>query len=399
MATFTLDELITPLTAAEVEQSHYDALAAVGVTTTTWKTGAVTRTMIAIASVILGALSSLISNIARSGFLALSSGLWARLNARYVYAVEAQDATFATGDVLITNPTGGIYAYAPGDLILEASATGKQYQNLLTVNVGSLAVNVVASMQALEAGAASSALVGEIDTVVSQPVLTCTNAAVIIGLDDEDTSLLVTRCSEKLGSFSPNGPADAYLVAARGALRVNGSNVGINRIRTKPTNRCGITVYVATASGAVLGTIGDVATDLGAVDAAIQTQAVPQCVTADILSATPKIFNITASVWVYNNTGLTEIQVRAAITEALENYFKDPISAPIGGHSAGTEGYIWAEDLSAAIMRATVNGADIRAFRAIVTPSAATLVDTTEVPVLGTVTLTVTRQAPPSGGV
>jgi hypothetical protein len=108
MATFSIDELITPLETEEIKTSVYSALATVGVTTTTWKPGAVVRTIIAIVAVILHALSVLVSNIARSGFLALASGTWLALKARYDYAVEKQEAEFASGTVLVSNASGGV---------------------------------------------------------------------------------------------------------------------------------------------------------------------------------------------------------------------------------------------------------------------------------------------------
>lgn len=398
MANFTIDELITPITAADFQQSHYDALATVGTTTTTWKPGSVVRTIIAVVCVCLGALSTLVSNIARSGFLALSNGLWARLHARYTYSVEADDANFAAGLVLVSNALGGVYDYAPDELEVSSSLTNKSYRNTAAAHIGAGALNVSIPFQAVEAGSASSALVGEIDNIVtSAPGLSCSNPGVLVGRDDESDDLLKIRCSEKLGAFSPNGPPDAYAVAARGATRANGTNLGINRIKTQPTGRCGINVYAATPSGGIVGTVGDLSTDLGALDEAVQTQAAPLGITANVFGATDKLIDVTASVWCYNTTGLTEAQIKAAITAALEQYMSSPLTAPIGGNSAGSHGYIFAEDISAAIMRATASGVPIRAFRAVVTPAAATPIAVSEVPKLGTVTLTVTRQSPQTG--
>lgn len=401
MATFSIDELITPITADEFKASHYAALASVGVTTTTWKSGAVTRTIIAIVSVCFGAFSTLISNIARSGFLALASGLWARLHARYTYNVEALDADFAAGPVLVSNSSGGIYIYDPGELELAHSVTNARYTNTALVTIGAGAVDVSVAMQAVEAGSASSALVDEIDTCITADVgLSCRNAVVLVGRDDESDDLLKVRCSEKLGAFSPNGPGDAYSVAARAAVRAStGVNVGVNRIRTQATGHCGINVYVATPSGGVAGTVGDLSSDLGAVDEAIQRQAVPLTVTANTYSATPKVIDVAAQVWCYNVTGLTEAQIVTAVGAALATYFASPLTAPIGGHSAGSQGYIWPEHLATAIMSATANGASIRAYRAVVTPTLATLIGFGEVPTLGATTITITRTAPPAGSV
>jgi baseplate J-like protein len=400
MATFTLEELIEPLTTEELQASFYTALATTGVTTTTWKPGAVVRTIIAIVCIVLSALSSLVANLARSGFVTLARGLWLKLHAFYTYNVVAQEATFAAGIVYVTNPTGGVYDYDPDELEFKSSITQKTYRNTAVVHIGAVTTDTPVAIQAVEAGAASSALIGEVDTIATAMAVgaTCHNTAVLVGLDEEGEELLKVRCAEKLGSFSPNGPADAYAVAARGAVRSNGVAIGVNRIRTVPTPFCGIDVYVAVPAGAVTGTVGDLNSDLGLIDEAIQTQAVPLTVTARVYTAVEKVIDVAATVWVYNTTGLTEVQIKAAITAELESYFADPLTAPIGGNIVpGASGFIYAEDLSAAILRAKASGASIRAFRAIVTPSASIPIDAAEVPVLGAVTLTIVRVAPTSG--
>jgi hypothetical protein len=399
--TFTLDELVTPITAEEFKTSIYTVLGTVGVTTTTWKPGAVTRTIIAVVCVCLAAFSSLVANIARSGFLTLAKGLWAKLHARYVYGVEPDEATFAIGTVLISNASGNVYGLDPDELEVSSSITGKSYRNTEAVTINALASGVAVVFRAVEAGAASSALVGEIDNVVSSFIgLTCTNPGTLIGRDDESEELLKIRCAEKLGSFSPNGPSDAYAVAARGAKRVDGTRIGVTRIRTVPVVGSRIHAYVASASGALTGTVGDLSSDLGAVDEAIQTQAVPLGVTADVFTASDKVINITATVWVYNTTGLTELQIKTAIEDSLRSYFADPITAPIGGNVVpGQPGFMYAEDISAAILRAQAGGASIRAFRAAVTPSAAIPIEPFEVPKLGAIDLTIVRIAPTAGAV
>lgn len=393
MALFTLDELTTPLETEELKASVNSALATVGVTTTTWKPGAVVRTIIAICCVILHALSVLISNIAKMGFLELASGLWLRLKARYDFGVDYQAATFAAGTVLVSNSSGGLYSLDPGDLELACSITGKSYLNTAAVVIGIGASNVPVAVQAVEAGAASSALIGEVDTVVTAlNGLSCTNAMVLVGLDDETDEALKTRSLEKLGSFSPNGPADAYSYAAKTAVRsTNGSAIGVNRVRVVPDGLGGVDVYCATASGLLS------APDLTDVDEAIQTQAAPLAVTARVHNATPVTVNVDYSAWAYNTTGLTEPQIESAIAAALQLYMAEE---PIGGNEiVGTSGKIYRDDISAEISRAKYNGtAALRVFRCNVnTPSADVAIAVNEFPVLGAVAADVTRVAPSRG--
>lgn len=399
MATTSIDDAVLPITAAEFKRSFFDALAVTGVTTTTWKPGAVTRTIIAIVCVCLGAFSSLVSSIAKSGFLGLASGLWLRLCARYTFAVTPLDASFAAGPVLLSNASLTPRTYAIGALELAHGVTGARYLNTAAVTVGAGAVDVPVAVQAVEVGSASTALEGELNTIIGGPVgLSCRNAALLVGLDDEADNTLKGRCDAKLQPFA-DSPSAAYYVAATTAKRADGSRINVNRVRTVPRPNCRIDVYVAGPNGAIPGTADDINTDLGAVEDAIQRQAVPQCVTANTHSATNRVLNVSAEVWVYNTTGTTTAQVDAAIRKALADYFASPETAPIGGHNEGSHGYIWAEDLRAVIMRATYNGAPIRAFKCNLLSPGDTSIGQGEVPTLGTVTLTITRRAPPAGSV
>lgn len=267
----------------------------------------------------------------------------------------------------------------------------------MTVGVG--AVDVPVAVQAVEVGSPSTALEGEVDTIIDGPAgLSCRNAAPLVGLDDEADTNLKGRCDAKLEPFA-DSPSAAYYVAATTAKRTDGSHINVNRVRAVPRPNCRIDVYVAGPNGAIPGTADDIETDLGAVEDAIQRQAVPLTVTATTHAATNRVLDINAEVWVYNTTGTTEAQIDAAIRKALADYFASPETAPIGGHNEGSHGYIWAADLRAVIMRATVNDAPIRAFKCNLLAPGDTSIGTGEVPKLGAVTLKITRRAPPAGSV
>lgn len=384
MATFTLDELVTPITAAEFKASHYDALATVGVETATWKPGSPLRTIINVVSICLAALSVLVSNIARSGFLGLASGLWARAHARDVYKVEQLDAQYAQGYALVSNTGGGVYSFDPEDFEVENRITGAVYRNTAPITIDAGASELPVLVRAVEVGAASSALVGETTKVRAAlpAAVTVTNAVTFIGIDAESEELLKVRAGEKLGSLSPNGPPDAYAFAARGATRADGSNVGVQRVRTRAIPG-GIEVICATANGAVPGDAFDPSTDLGLVSLAVRRNALPQAVGCVVRSATPKAVPVTANVWV-RASDLSEADSRAAIESELRAFFSSPVTCPIGG----ADGAVFASDLSATILRArTAAGASIQAFRAVITPNADVPISLAEVPTLGTVSL------------
>lgn len=389
-----LDDLITPLTVAEIRTSVYSVLAAVGVTTTNWKPGAVVRTIITALAIVCAGLSALISLIARSGFLDTAVGSWLTLVAHYVYGVERIPATFATGVVRFTNAGGGVYGpLAPGDLSVSRTDpnTGITYSfvNTSTVTIPALSFLDV-DVAATEQGAAPSALPGEIDTMVTVlSAVTCSNAAVVQGFDAEEDPALRTRCRERLGALSPNGPADAYRFVAKSVTRADGSAIGATRVRVVKDLIGGVDVYVATTAGGIAGAVGDLSTDLGLIDDAIQKQCVPLAITARVHSANVVVIPITYSFWLYGNSGLTIAQVDATVQAELDAFM---IKRPIGGDVVGVaQGYVFKEALEATILRSrTSDGTLLPGIKcAVLIPNADVALAPNDVPVLGTIIGTV----------
>jgi hypothetical protein len=401
MATFTLDDLTTPLTREQVQEKIYQVLALVGTNTTSWKPGAVVRTMIAACSIVIAAFSRLTALIARSGFLELAEDAWLALVAWYVYGVKKDFATFAEGEVTLVNSGGGIFALDADDLVLGNATTGKQYRNTSAISLGSLAT-VVVPIRAVEAGASSTAAPGAI-TVLVTPLLgvTCTNAAPVVGHDDEEDPALRARCSEKLGSLSPNGPWDAYSYAARIATRADGSKVGVTRVRSRKDGFGNVYTYVATASGGVTGSVGNLSTDLGVIDEAIQVTSAPLSVTAHVESAVPQSIAVTYRVWLYNTSGLTEQAIKDRIAARLVAFMS---GQPIGGNIVGNDpGKVFADAVRTAIGSTTVSDATDAArlpiFHVVVTlPAADVELEINEVPTLGVVTATSVTQVAPGEG-
>jgi uncharacterized phage protein gp47/JayE len=398
---FTLEDLTTPLTREQVQEKIYDVLALVGTNTTSWKPGAVVRTMIVACAIVIAALSRLTALIARSGFLELAEGAWLALVAWYVYAVKKDYAAFAEGEVTLVNSGGGIYELDADDLVVGNPTTGKQYRNVSPISLGVLAT-VTVPIRAVEAGAASTSAPAAITELVT-PLLgvTCTNAAPVVGRDDEEDPALRARCSEKLGSLSPNGPWDAYSYAAKNAPRADGSKVGVTRVRSRKDGFGNVYTYVATASGGVTGTVGDLDTDLGVVDEAIQLTSAPLAVTAHVASAVPVSIAVTYRLWLYNTSGLTEQQIKDRVAARLVPFMS---GQPIGGNVVGADpGKVFVDAIRTAIGSTTVSDAADAArlpiFHVVVTvPSADVELDIDEVPVLGTVTALSVTQVPPGEG-
>jgi hypothetical protein len=387
----SLDQLTKPLTVAECKKAIYDVLAAVGVSTTGWFSGAVIRTMIAAVAIVLAAFSRLQANIAKMGFLELAEGLWLTLVARYVYGVERIEATFATGEVTLTNTGGGEYPFGVDDLVFLNPTTKKTYRNISPGTVHALETLTIA-VRAVEAGSASIATPGTITQMETPlPGVTCTNAASVIGRDDELDPDLRLRCSEKLGALSPNGPADAYAFVARNAKFVDGASVGVTRLRVVRDGFGNVYVYCATDAGVLSGTVGDLTTPLGIVDEAIQTQTVPLSVTGHVASATPVAIPVIYQAWVYDTVG---ISVDDFATKAAQKLALFMAAQPVGGNVIGFAlGKVYDEGIKGAILDAGKVGTDPKqseVFRVeLITPSGDTSLQANEVPVLGGITASV----------
>jgi len=340
----SLDDLTTPVTTDQAKQAQYDTLAAVGTRTTAWKPGSVVRTIIAAMAIIIAAFSEEIARIARLGFLSLSTGDWLTLVARHVYGVERADASFAVGEVKLTNGAGGVYDFDPDDLIFLNSSTGKNYRNTTAFHLGAM-TNITVPIRATEVGTDSSAEAGDVDTMVTTPLgVTCTNLLSFSGTDAESDEQLRSRCLEKLDALSPMGPWDAYSYAARTTTRADGSNVGVTRVRITKTVYGQVTVYVAKSAGGVTDS-----GDLALVDDAVQRRAAPLAVTATVVSATEVGVPVTYEAWAYESSH-TPAEIEAAIETALARFIA---SQPIGGNVIGSaSGKVFVSSLRAAIASA-----------------------------------------------
>jgi uncharacterized phage protein gp47/JayE len=384
MAT-SINDLTRPLTTEELKSAIYEYIAATGTKTTNWKPGAVVRTIVAVLAFVLAAFSVLTSLLAKSGFLELSSGAWLTLVARYVYGVERDTGSFATGFVTLDNAGGGVYSGDPDDLLFTNPTTGKSYRNAAAYSIGSGETGVVVAIRAVELGSASTSGTEEI-TQLETPLVgvTCTNAAAVVGTDPETDESLRARCVEQTGAASPNGPRDAYAFFAKSARRADGTSVGVTRVNPVPDGLGGIDVYVATASGTVTGTSGDPSTDLGAVAKAIHENAEPLAITPEVQSATPLSIAVTYELWVRSTTGLTSAQVEDLVEAALIAFMA---AAPIGGWVISpATGKIYVSAIRAAIASALPDGSLVRID--VTLPAADVDVETNEAPALGTVTVT-----------
>lgn len=319
----SVDQLLTPLTEAQVKTKLYDLAAALGLPTTSWFAGAPTRTLIAILSAIYGAfLAPLIVTITKSGFLDDAEGGWLTLLASSVYGVTRRDATFAAGSVTLDNAGGGVYPFEIGECVFKNSTTDATYINTEAFTLGALEVGKVVAVRAQDIGSAGNAAATEIDALVTTlEGVTVSNADDLAGVDEESDPDLRQRCRDKLGALSPDGPAAAYRYVAL-TPELNGG-ASVTRAKVLPaTGDYTVTVALADATGAAS------APDIALVQAGLDEWATPDNTVATAQACAETPFTVTMQVHVNAAAGLTDGEWQDLIAAEVVAWVR---ALPIGG--------------------------------------------------------------------
>jgi len=339
MAVPPLSQLVAPLTRDQVLAAMLEVAADLSLPIEAYESGSVGRELLTIIAQAIA--DSTVTGAAAigGGLLDYAVGAWLTLLCNQVYGIDRIPATFASGQITLTNNSGTTYNPAAGDLrfvALTGQAKGQTYTSTsggtLTAGGGTLTVNVTAD----QPGAASSASAGDI-AALATPLLgvTCVNAAPLFGVDEESDAALVARAKESLARVTPNGPADAYAFYAKSAEHADETPVGVTRvsvIQQNGTNQ----VYVANESGAVTGDTTSPSTnttDLGLVNWAIQQNCVPTGITAVVQSAVVNAVTVRGTVYLTYNSSEDPTDAAETVLEQLRTYFA---TIPIGGFSIPT---------------------------------------------------------------
>ncbi len=330
-------------TKAQIYARGLTVATALGLNVTSWVAGDPTRSLYWFLAEVLSILEVQVAGFIASGFLDYAEKGWLTLLAWQFYRVERVGATFAVSPITLTNVGGGYYDLEPGAVTVKNPTTGKTYTNTSPI-VLTLGSEVTVNFEADEIGSASSAGAGELNTLVTGLLgVTVTNPTAVTARDEEPDPDLRERCRAKLGSLSPNGPRDAYDFVVR-TPELTGVDE-ITRSRTDADSSTGdVTVYVATASGAVS------APALAAALAAVKKWATPQCVTPHVVNCSGLVIAVTYEVWLYASVGESEAAIKAKIADALDAML---LARPIGGDviAPATTGKIY-QSLIAATIRA-----------------------------------------------
>ena len=385
----SLASLLIQETQANILATALTIAADIGLPVTAWNVGDPTRSTYLVESAKLSALEELVTGFISSGFLDYATGTWLVILALEVFNVVVPPATFATGNVTLTNAGGGFYVLEPGDVTAQCSATGQTYHSTTggtLSGVGTPGATLSLAFEADAAGSASNAAATQIDTLITTMTgVTCSNPGAFVGIDQQSDATTRQQCRDKLGSLSPMGPSDAYSYVARNSALTGTTNV--TRVRVYPNSLVGtVLVYLAGGSS------GSSAPDVALVNAAILEWAAPLCITPIVNAATNVVIPVTYTVWVYNSVNLTSSGVQAGILAALEALFS---AQYIGGDiiPPATTGFFYLSDIEAAIKSAFPQIINVT----IAAPAGDTSLTNGSVPVLGTVTPTVNFVINPTG--
>lgn len=320
-------DLLTTKTLADWKKTIVDTATAVALRTENWVDGGYTRTLVALFGQLHTIGGSVVRIIAASGFLDTAEGAWLTLLVRNVFGVSRIEATYASApdSLLLTNTGGGLFVWDPGDIIVAHSTTKKTYK---TTNGGTLNPGVgqtlVLSLVAEEPGSGSNAAVGAITELVTTFLgVECTNTVGLVGLDEEKDPALRERARDSVALLALGGIKRAYEFIARSATNLAGVSLGVSRVRVMPAPGDGtLTVYVATASGAMSGP------DVAIVQAAFDESVSPYGLNATAVSATNLSVTAPCTVYLPASLGISEAEAQAKVLAAMQAYVN---ALPIGG--------------------------------------------------------------------
>lgn len=352
----SVDDLFTPPTEAQVLETFLSELETLGLPSRSWRVGGVARTILRVVAKTYAGFASIMAEAIRAGFLETARGKWLTLLALNVFNVTRREATFATGDLQLTNTGGGIYSYGADEarfLKLGATADTRTYTNVEAFTLGAGDVLTIA-IRAVEVGADSSAPPGTItglETVMFG--VEVTNPEAVVGSDEEGDPELRQRCRDKLGAISVRGPRGAYAYAVSSAVRDDGSPVDINRSSISPSSSTGVvTIYCASPAGA------PEETDLEYVRASVEAIARPDSVTANVLPVVEVPLERELIVWAKRTDGVDADDLETFVSDAL---LREITAYPIGGipKPPSTQGYLYADFISGVVKGAHVSIYDV----------------------------------------
>lgn len=325
-----IDTLLVPTTAPTIQARIVGILVTMGVRADLWPVrDAAFSIIVTVSAILAGFFDNFISAVS-AAWLPTSTGGWLAWLALYMYGVTKTPATFASGQITLTNGGGGSFTFQPFEATFQNSGTKATYTNTDAIALGpgpgtTQTLNVQATVQ----GSGSNAVPGAIDTIVTtMTAVTVTNVSPVLGVDAQSDGSLQLECWNAIAANSPFGPAQSFGYAVQTAVNsVTGLPVNIDRFISSESSHTGqVTIWVASPGGAA------VPTDVQGVQNNVLAIARPPCVTPTTVSATTVPDNDAITVYVTATPGLVAAEIQAAMETAIDKYLS---TYPISGLTSG----------------------------------------------------------------
>lgn len=337
------------MTAAQIRGSIVMVLQSLGLQPQNWAQGGIASSVLTGASNVLATLSTELSNAIAQQWNPTASGGGLQLLSQYFYGITPPQATFATGNLVLTNSGGGVYPFGAGQATFQstvANANGQYPQYVNTAPFTLLALGTVTiPVQCTTIGTAGNSSPGFVTLLITQmDGVSCTNPSPIQGTDGLSDAALRALNTNSLGvRGSAFGPRSAYAYAISVAVNaVTGLPVNVNRQSISIASHTGdVTIVVASPAGPVT------TTDLEGISNSIEALARPDGVT--VLPGLPGFPSAPASAatvpytagitcYVVAPSGVTSSQLVTAIDNALSSWFAGTQN-PIGGLTANDDAH------------------------------------------------------------
>jgi hypothetical protein len=330
----TIDQILTPATSAQIRAYIANIMMTFGIPVNKWAVGGSLSSMLTATSNFLALTSTQLAQGLTAFFLPKATGGYLQLLAVYVYNIPSAllQATFATGNVTLTNSGGGSYTQAIGSVTVSNPTTGAQYTNTapFTLNPSSsLSISVECTVPGL-AGSSNPGTVTNMVTPLSG--VSVSNPVAIIGLDAPTDAQIRAMCVASLAIRSVRGPRNAYSYAISIATNsVTGNKVNINRSFVGASSTGIVTVVLASPAGA------PDANDVTGVATSIEANVRPEGITVMTSGATNVNYSPTLNPTVTAPSNVTPAVVQTAINSAISSYISNVF--PIGGVTADDDAH------------------------------------------------------------
>jgi Baseplate J-like protein len=325
-----VDTLLVPTSPATIQGVVVAKLVDMGLRADLWPIRDVAFSIIVtLAQILAGSFGNFVDAVS-AGWLPTATKGWLTWLALYMYGVTRTPATFATGQVTLTNNGGGSFTFDVGEATFQNSSTKATYSNTEPIALGpGPGTHQTLAVQATAQGSGSNAVPGAIDAIVTtMTAVTVSNAAPVLGVDAQKDGSTQLECWNAIAANSPFGPAQSFGYAVQTAVNsVTGLPVNIDRFLVSESSHTGqVTVWVASPAG-----LAD-PSDVVGVQNNVLAIARPPCVTPTTVSASTVDDTDAITVYVTATPGLVAAQVQVAIETAIDDYLS---TYPIGGKTSG----------------------------------------------------------------